>query len=278
MALLTVLLCAVPRVISASDRATTPEDRPRRPVREALRTFAADGRYLVTFPARATRRGVLATAGVLVGTALLIGHDDEIRQEVIASDRRGPDRLAAKLEPLGRLHVEAAGLGLLYAAGRWRGEPRIASTAATAFEAYVWTTIITSTAKGAFGRERPSSGEADAHDFFEGGTIFPSGHTSRSFAIAAVLADRHGRGAAFTAYPLAALIGLATVRQDTHWASDLLAGAGLGLAIGKGIAARHPWPGAAPRPGAARSSGNPGRGISWQVLPARGGARVAISY
>ena len=276
-ALLAALLCAAAHAAPAADTAAAPDDRPRRPVREALRTFAADGRYLLTFPARTSRRGVAMTAGVLAGTALLIGRDEAIRRRVNTSESDGQDRIASKLEPLGRLQIEFAGLGLLYAAGRWSGEPRVASTAATAFDAWLWTTIVTSAAKGAFGRERPTDG-VDAHDFFEGGTIFPSGHTSRSFAIAAVLADRHGRGAAFTAYPLAALIGLATVRQDTHWASDILAGAGLGLAIGKGIAARHPGPGAPPRPGAADPAAGAGSGISWQVLPSRGGALLALSF
>jgi membrane-associated phospholipid phosphatase len=272
--------------------ADEPAPPPRKSFREAFRTFAADGRYLVTFPARSTARGAWMTAGVLAGTALLIGRDDEIRREVVESDRRGPGRVATKLEPLGRLQVEAAGLGLFYAVGRWRGDSAAIASAATAFEAFLWTTIITSAAKGAFGRERPSEG-IDAYDFFEDDTIFPSGHTSRSFAIAAVLADRHGRTAAFIGYPLAALVGLATVQQDTHWASDILAGAGLGLAIGKGIASRHPGPRAAPGgpgrrnpPGDDRATADSWaprgaaerRRLAWRALPLPGGARVALSF
>ena len=139
------------------------------------------------------------------------------------------------------------------------------ATAATAFEAYLWTFVITSAAKAAFGRERPS-GDADAHGFFEGDTIFPSGHTSRSFAIAAVLADRHGRVAAWIAYPTAALIGLATVQQDTHWASDILAGAGLGLAIGKGIASRR-------HPAEVRQAR-----FGWDLRPLPGGALLTFRH
>jgi membrane-associated phospholipid phosphatase len=283
IALLAAFVPAAAGAAFATAPASAAEEAPHASFREAFRTFAADGRYLVTFPARANARGAWATAGVLAGTALLIGRDDEIRREVTESDRRGPDRLAARFEPLGRLHVEAAGLGLFYALGRARGDAGMASTAATAFEAYLWTTILTSAAKGAFGRERPSEG-VDAGDFFGDDTIFPSGHTSRSFAIAAILADRYGRRAALTAYPVAALIGLATVQQDTHWASDILAGAGLGLAIGKGIASRHPHPGSVPPPAAppdgVRSSASIAtrRGIAWRMLPARGGAVVALSF
>jgi membrane-associated phospholipid phosphatase len=241
----------------------------RRTFRDSLRTFGADGRYLLTFPARFNRKGAWLTAGVVAGTVLLIGRDDEIRREVQESDRRSLDRAADRIEPLGTYLVAGAGLGVFYLAGRAADNPRLASTAAVSFEAFLWTAIITSVAKGAFGRERPDDG-VDAHDFFENDTIFPSGHTSRSFAIAAVLADRHGRRAAWIAYPLAALIGLATVQQDTHWASDVLAGAGVGLAIGKGIAARHPWP----PPGGSAEGGR----AEWRIAPAPGGAAIHIIY
>ena len=241
---------------------------PRKSIREAARTFALDGRYLFTFPKRTHAKGVWLTTGFVVGTALLIGRDDEIRREVDKSSRTGTGRIATKFEPLGRGGVAAAALGVAYLAGRTSGNRQVVSTSATAFEAFLWTFIVTSAAKAAFGRARPS-GDADAHDFFEGDTIFPSGHTSRSFAIAAVLADRHGRVAACIAYPVAALIGLSTVQQDVHWASDILAGAGLGLAIGKGIASRHPRHGSVPA-GARR--------MTWRLVPRPGGAIVSLAF
>lgn len=260
-----IVLCLL---IAASPAAGAEASPPRASFRDSVRTFLEDGRYLFTFPKRAEPKGVWLTAGVVAGTLLLIGRDDEIRREVEESDRRGHDRIATKFEPLGRSHVAAAALGVAYLAGRAAGNRRAASTAATSFEAFLWTFIVTSAAKGIFGRQRPAD-DVDAHDFFAGDTIFPSGHTSRSFAIAAVLADRHGRKAAAIAYPVAALIGLATVQQDTHWASDILAGAGLGLAIGKGIAGRHPWR-------YAESNGVAGR--EWSVVPRPGGLLLAITY
>jgi membrane-associated phospholipid phosphatase len=246
---------------------------PRKTFREAARTFFDDGAYLFTFPARTNAEGAWLTAGFTAGTLLLIERDDAIREEVLESDSHAADRLGHLFEPLGRASVEAAALGVFYATGRLTRHARATDTAATAFEAYLWTFVITSAAKAAFGRERPS-GDADAHGFFEKETIFPSGHTSRSFAIAAVLADRYGRPAAWFAYPVAALAGLATVQQDTHWASDVLAGAGLGLAIGKGIASRHRW---------STETGAPAAGAAappaqWQVRPLPGGALLSYRY
>lgn len=252
--------------ILAVQAAAAEEPRPpRRSVREALRTFAADGRYLLTFPARTRAKGAWLTAGVAAATALALNRDEEIRAEVLEADGRTSRRVSTKLEPLGRHEVEVAALGTFYLVARRAGNARGVSTAATAFESYLWAAILTSATKAAFGRERPGGGSGEGR-FFAGDTIFPSGHTARSFAIAAVFADRHGRKAAWIGYPLAALVGLSTIEQDRHWASDIVAGAGLGLAVGKGIAARHP---AAPS-GPTRTA--------WQVMPARGGAMVRIVY
>jgi membrane-associated phospholipid phosphatase len=252
---------------TASDAAAATETSPapRPTVREALLTFAADGRYLFTFPARTSAKGVWLTAGVAAATALTMNRDEEIRDEVLEVDGRTTRRVSTKFEPLGRHQVEMAALGTFYLVARGARNERAVSTAATAFESYLWAAITTSATKAAFGRERPGGGSGEGR-FFAGDSIFPSGHTARSFAIAAVLAERHGRRAAWIAYPLATLVGLSTIEQDLHWTSDVVAGAGLGLAIGKGIAARHP---AAPR--------NPAR-AAWQVMPARGGAVLQIVY
>jgi membrane-associated phospholipid phosphatase len=248
---------------AAADGAAQP---PRRTFREALRTFTSDGRYLVTFPARAVRNGVWATAGVVAAAALVMNRDEEIRDIVLESNRAAAGRTATKFEPLGRLEVEAAALGTLYLAGRGTKNERVIASAATAFEAYLWAAVITSAAKGAFGRERPGRGSGEG-EFFSGDSIFPSGHTTRSFAIAAVFSARGGRKAACIAYPVAAFVGLSTVQEDKHWMSDVVAGAGLGLAIGRGIASRHPPPGAGPAPVA-----------TWSVVPRPGGAVLRVMF
>jgi hypothetical protein len=257
---------------AADERASAP--LPRRGFADAAATFRDDGVYLLTFPKRTTAKGAWTTAAVVAGTALLIGRDDEIRREVVEHDSRSLDRAADRIEPLGKHVVEGAALGAAWLAGRAARNERLASASATAFEAFLWTAILASAAKGAFGRERPADG-VDSRRFWKGDTIFPSGHTARSFAIAAVFADRYGRPAAWIGYPLAALVGLATVRQDTHWASDILAGAGLGLAIGKGIAIRHPGPGGRP-PGAGGASPPPA--AAWRLTPAPGGLFLEASF
>lgn len=251
---------------AAAEKPPAPQ---RKTFKEAFMTFARDGGYLVTFPARTNARGVWLTAAFSAATALTINRDEEIREQVLESDSRTLGRIATKLEPLGRIEVQAAALGTLYLAARGARNEPLVQTAATAFESYLWSMLITSVVKGAFGREAPDQGSGEG-EFFAGETIFPSGHTSRSFAIAAVFADRYGRKAAFVGYPVAAFIGWSTIQEDKHWASDVVAGAGLGLAIGKGIAARHPRPDAARPVGTAQ--------VAWGVVPGPGGAALRVTF
>lgn len=262
-----VILSVILRITLASEPPIRAEEEPAPAAgrfRAALRTFGSDGRYLFTFPQRTNTKGVWLTTAFAAGTLLLIEKDDDIRGEVLEVQDQTAAEIIGEFEPLGHSVVEGAALGIAWWAARSTDHPRAAETAGTAFQAYLWTLLITSAAKVAFGRARPSEGTG-AHGFWEGDTIFPSGHTSRSFAIAAVFADRYGRPAAAIGYPLAALVGLSTMQRDAHWASDILAGAGLGLAIGKGIASRR------------RAASGDG-GVAWRIVPGRDGLLLHFSY
>ncbi|MBN2000662.1 phosphatase PAP2 family protein [candidate division KSB1 bacterium] len=65
---------------------------------------------------------------------------------------------------------------------------------------------------------------------------FPSGHTSGSFTIAACLHELYGPQVGVPAYIFATLTGLQRIHDNKHWLSDVLAGALLGMLIGRGFA------------------------------------------
>ena len=67
----------------------------------------------------------------------------------------------------------------------------------------------------------------------------PSSHAARAFSLAAVFADHYSQPVPFIAYSTASLIGLSRIFLDEHFASDVLAGAALGFAIGKTLSWRH---------------------------------------
>ncbi|PYT13960.1 MAG: hypothetical protein DMF51_09580, partial [Acidobacteria bacterium] len=84
---LIVAFCLAAGLAARTTAAEGTASAPRASFREAFRTFTADGRYLVTFPSRATAKGAWITAGVAAATALTINRDQAIRDNIVASDR-----------------------------------------------------------------------------------------------------------------------------------------------------------------------------------------------
>jgi membrane-associated phospholipid phosphatase len=122
-------------------------------------------------------------------------------------------------------------------------------------EAVVLAAAIDGLAKGLSGRSLPDAtprqepGEFSLargfHDNNGPFVSFPSGHTAAGFAMAAVLAGEtaraHPRAARIVApavYTAAALIGVARLYQNVHWASDLPLGAAIGIWSGKTVVER----------------------------------------
>lgn len=106
---------------------------------------------------------------------------------------------------------------------------------AAGLAAVIGSGIIVQILKHLVGRARPRmtlppwehigpSFDSDLHSF-------PSGHTTTSFALAAVLASRFPRQA-WIFYLIAGLVGVGRVVGGSHYPSDVLAGAILGLVVG----------------------------------------------
>ena len=86
------------------------------------------------------------------------------------------------------------------------------------------TTIIL---KELIGRERPNSSSNRS---------MPSGHTSHSFAVAAVANELYGHKVGTAAYLIAGLVAISRINDNDHYLSDVIVGAGLGTLIGRGFA------------------------------------------
>lgn len=86
-------------------------------------------------------------------------------------------------------------------------------------ESVSFTYIFTAAAKIVFNRTRPGGGNYS----------FPSGHTSPNFAIAGTLAYMYPWYIGVPAFAAAALVGYTRIDLNQHYASDVVAGAGIGL-------------------------------------------------
>jgi membrane-associated phospholipid phosphatase len=97
---------------------------------------------------------------------------------------------------------------------------------------------------------------------------WPSGHTSTSVAVAAALTAYYPERIwiPLLGYPVGLLIGLGMMQGDHHWASDVVAGAMLGHAIGYSVGRSFR---------SYRSDGRPQSRLPW-IQPLLGGRGVAL--
>jgi membrane-associated phospholipid phosphatase len=131
-----------------------------------------------------------------------------------------------------------------YIVGLARKDSYAQHTVLLAGEAVLDSEILTSVMKDVDRRSRPAAistngncsdswFEENRGSYLGGVGSFPSGHTIAAFSIATVFANRYPnpRWHIWLAYGLASLVGFSRVSRQSHFPSDVFAGAALGYAI-----------------------------------------------
>ena len=152
---------------------------------------------------------------------------------VVPFDRVGTERASSSTvlktsfagfgKGIGREWVQGGGALAAYVGGRLWGKPRLVAASGDLIEAQIVAAAITQGIKFAVQRTRPD-GEARS---------FPSGHASAAFATASTLGRHFGRKAALPAYAVAIYTSLSRLQANSHYGSDLVAGATIGIAVGR---------------------------------------------
>ena len=114
----------------------------------------------------------------------------------------------------------------MFTAGRFAHGARFRAMTYDMLDAAVVNAAYTGALKWAVGRERPD-GTNDKS--------FPSGHTSKAFALATVTQRHYGWKVGAPAYAVAALVGASRLYQDKHYLSDVVARATLGYIVGRTV-------------------------------------------
>jgi membrane-associated phospholipid phosphatase len=141
---------------------------------------------------------------------------------------------------------------LFYAIGLMRKDSYAQKTVLLAGEAVIDAEIVTTVLKDIDRRYRPASvgpnGDLSASwfketngSYFGGVGSFPSGHAIAAFSVATVFADRYPNPHwhVWLAYGLASLVGFSRVTTQSHFPSDVFAGAAIGYVIAHYVV-RHP--------------------------------------
>lgn len=198
---------------------------------------------VVSSPARISKADLPAIGAVAAGGLVLYSLDGQLRHAFRRSRSKLNDDISEQAEKLGNGGYDAAivaaygGLGLLLKDARMR------DTALLAAESFLAANAAGTLIKYTAGRARPYAEDGKRRftplRFKSARTSFPSGHTVSAFSVASVFAARSGsRAVKVFAYSLASSVALQRVYADKHWASDVLAGAALGTAVGRWVAAK----------------------------------------
>jgi membrane-associated phospholipid phosphatase len=201
----------------------------------------------IAVPDTTTRTNVPEThrgpSEVLLGAAILGSlvavHIEGINDvdDLFGSQPAGADRLIRRVpRNLGRFEAASGLAGGLFLLGEAADHPELRRAGILALEALALSSVGTTALKVAVGRSRPGGGrdEDEFHPFRMSSTSwsFPSGHTSAAFAVAGAVSSElgHDHGwVPFVAYPLATWVGVSRVVDGRHWASDVFAGAAMGM-------------------------------------------------
>ncbi|MDX1636724.1 MAG: phosphatase PAP2 family protein [Balneolaceae bacterium] len=212
--------------------------------------FEDDARYILSSPARFDRKNLLFFGAFSAVTGILMSSvDSPIYNSVRGNDvskhnfLAGPGRFYDRINP--KLFTYGTS-GLLVGAGYLLDDTRLARTGWTAAEAVLFTQLTTGILKSAVGRERPYVNDGnfdfDLLDVTEGNTnrSFPSGHTSKIFALSTVLASSYDSPwVRLPSYALAGSVALQRIESSNHWISDVVAGGALGYVMGRALARKN---------------------------------------
>jgi len=155
--------------------------------------------------------------------------DDYLNNHLSTSDTAANIFLLGKY--IGSFPVLIGAAGSTYVIGRTRGSQRVQHLGMDLIEATLLADGMTQLIKVSVRRERPIRDDGTRASGF----AFPSGHSAGTFAAATVLQQHLGWKWAVPTYTIASYVAMSRIVDDRHWASDITAGAALGIIVGRSV-------------------------------------------
>ena len=201
------------------------------------RLFVIDAGHILSAPAHWTDHD-WAVFGI--GAASIVGltlEDKHLRTEALRGDAPLETTLANDFRYFGN-YASFGVLGAFYIGGRIAHDDKAQETALDGLIASILGGgIIAGVLKEVTGRYRPST-HRGVYSFkpFSGNASFPSGESTEAFAAGSVIAAEYPHlWVEIPCYGIASLVAFARMREDGHWASDVVAGALIGTTVGRAV-------------------------------------------
>jgi len=173
-----------------------------------------------------------------VGWMALVTTDRMTGDEIGESERQVA--LSRHISNVGSVYSIAGVAGTFYLLGRAKKNDRARETGLLSAEAMIDSIIVEGGLKGITQRARPLDGR-ERSEFFDGGSSFPSGHATQTWAVATVIANEYKDRPAvqIAAYGIATAVSVGLFTGHKHYVSDIVAGSALGWGIGRYVYRTH---------------------------------------
>lgn len=180
------------------------------------------------------RTGSFAVGAVGLTSFAYFSLDADVRSSVM--DGRWADKVdpvLSLIEPMGRGKHSHFAMGTFFIAGTLSGNYRLQKAAVIWVGSFITSDIIVNAGKRTFQRYRPEEGmpynsfgnQPGMHN-----NSLPSQHTANAFVAATVISSvfNDKKWVAPVCYTAAGLVGLQRIISNSHWTSDVIAGAAIG--------------------------------------------------
>jgi hypothetical protein len=218
-------------------RAQTPSPTPSME-REFFKNILRDQKAIWTAPLHLQRHDAKWVVPGSIGLMALITTDRITGDEIFESNSQV--KASEAISHAGSAYTLAAVAAGFYFAGREKNDDRARETGLLSAEALADSLIVSGALKVITQRARPLGGH-ERSEFFDGGSSFPSGHSTQVWTVATVIANEyhHRRAVQIAAYGIASAVSVARFTEHKHYLSDVLAGSALGYGIGKYVYHAH---------------------------------------
>jgi membrane-associated phospholipid phosphatase len=233
-----VIFAAAVSVAAQTSPAPTPSPSPSLE-HEFFKNILRDQKAIWTAPLHLDRGDIKWAVPGGIGLMALVTTDRITGDEMFEAN--GQVALSRHISNAGSIYSLAAASGAFYLVGRAKQNDRARETGLLSAEAIIDSIIVEGALKGITRRARPLDG-IERSEFFDGGSSFPSGHSTQTWAVATVIANEYKDRPAvqIAAYGVATAVSVARFTGHKHYLSDVLAGSALGWGIGHYVYhARH---------------------------------------